>query len=104
MGLLENLFTEEARRLLGEERKRLGDELEEEAFREALRSRGEPVEVTANDVRIATKRFVKSDSRFDSGRPSFMNTLLKTYFILGVVIFFGGVFYPYLHSLWDRYR
>ncbi len=95
-----DLFTSEARRLLERESERIASELEEEAFNEALRSRGEPVEVTASDVRKAASRFVKRDVPL---RP-YTDLLLKVYLATGILLFFGGLLYPYIKSLLENSR
>lgn len=92
-------FTEEAKRLLEKESQRLIEELKEQAFNEALRSRGEPVEVTATDVRRASMAFVRP--RFRSLPPN-LQRLLRVYLLTGIIMSLFGLgilAYPYLRSL-----
>lgn len=89
------IFTEEAKKVLLEEAQRIAKELEQEAISEALRSRGEPVEVTASDVRKARVRFV----RFDRPFVPRSDIILRVYAILGAVVAIGGLFYPFLRPL-----
>lgn len=88
--MTDRTFTEEAKRLLEAERERLGLELEETAFNEALISRGEPVEITASDVR-------KARSYFHIAPPvdrSPIDLMYKLYIWVGIAGFIGGALYP----------
>jgi len=91
-------FTDEARRLLEEETSRMAEELEQEAFTEALTSRGEPVEVTASDVRKARSLFVK---RATPIRPQ-LDLLLRAYAVFGVLIFVGAILYPFVRKFIEQ--
>lgn len=88
-------FTEEATRLIKEETEALGWELRQEAISEALSSRGEPLEVTASDVKKARERFVRR-------KPAMMpmtTLLLRIYVIGGALVFIGGISYPYIRKI-----
>src|SRR5688500_4156707 len=92
-------FTDEAKRLLEKESQRMTEELTEQALNEALRSRGEPVEVTATDVRRASMAFVRP--RPQSLSPG-LQRLLRVYLLTGILtsLFGLGILtYPYLKSL-----
>jgi hypothetical protein len=89
-----NIFTDEASRLLEQETKKFGEELKQEAVNEALRSRGEPVEVTASDVRRAKEMFQKREASLRPGTALF----LRIYMVLGALMFVGGMIYPYIRE------
>lgn len=95
----ERMFTGEARRLLREEQEKLVLDLEKEAIGEALRTRGEPVEVTASDVRKARQMFTK---REPSLRPV-SDLLLRVYTVLGVLMFVIGIMYPFFKEMLIKY-
>ena len=95
---IKSIFTEEAGKLLDSESILLSDELRQAAINEALRSRGEPVEVTASDVRKARQLFQKREIKL---RPT-TDLLLKFYMLLGVAIFIGGMGYPVLRDMMER--
>jgi len=95
---IKNIFTEEAIKLLEQETKRFGEELKEEAVNEALRSRGEPVEVTASDVRRAREMFQKRGAKL---RPA-TALLLRTYMVFGALIFVVGMIYPYMREFFYK--
>lgn len=85
------LFTEEAERLLAEESQRLAAELRDEAINEALRLRGEPIEVTASDVRRARAVFERAPPSLL--RPT-TRKLLRLYAVVGWIMFLLGVSLP----------
>jgi hypothetical protein len=91
-------FTDEARRLLQQEAARMAEELQQEAFTEALTSRGEPVEVTASDVRKARSLFVKSDKPI---RPV-TDFVLRVYATIGVLTFVGAILYPFVRKFIEQ--
>lgn len=95
---IKNIFTEEASRLLEQETKKFGEELKQEAVNEALRSRGEPVEVTASDVRRAGEMFQKREA---SLRPK-TALILRMYTVLGALMFVVGMTYPYMREFFNR--
>lgn len=95
---IKNIFTEEAAKLLEQETKKFGEELKEEAVNEALRSRGEPVEVTASDVKRAREMFQKGEARL---RPA-TALLLRTYMVLGALMFVVGMIYPYMREFYYK--
>lgn len=84
-------FTKEAEQLIDAEIKEISTELRSAAMDEALRSRGEPVEITASDVRRARKRLVWRRTPL---RPMTELTL-KLYMVIGALLFLGGLLYPY---------
>src|SRR5437667_3894105 len=94
----DRVFTSEAARILEEESKLLIDELRQEAIDQALSSRGQPVEVTASDVRRARLRFVKREVPF---MPT-TEMLFRVYAVVGVVTAMGGLLYPYLMPLLEK--
>ena len=89
------VFTEEASRLLEKESDILANELREEAINEAIRSRGEPIEVTASDVRKARALFTKRSFPL---KPT-TDLILWLYFGMGITMFLVGVSYPFLRKL-----
>jgi TRAP-type uncharacterized transport system fused permease subunit len=92
------LFTPEADRLLHEESQRLHNELYAESVGEALRSRGEPIEVTASDVLRAGLLFVKKRSFL---RPM-TDLLTRAYVVLGALMTAVGLSYPYLRNFFSQ--
>jgi hypothetical protein len=88
-------FTDEAVRLLREESESLTRELREAAIREALQSRGVPVEVTASDVRKARQLFVRRPPAL----TPMTDLILRIYTFLGALIFIFGVSFPYIRKL-----
>ena len=95
---IKNIFTEEASKLLEQETNKFGVELKQEAVNEALRSRGEPVEVTASDVRRAREMFQKRER---SLRPK-TALILRMYTVLGALMFVVGMTYPYMREFFYR--
>jgi hypothetical protein len=88
---IKSVFTDEATKLLETESKRMANDLREAAVNEALRSRGEPVEVTASDVRKAQELFRKQEAKLPPPRGIM---LLKIYALFGGLVFFLGLLYP----------
>jgi len=95
---IKSVFTEEATRLLDRESIQIYEELRDAAINEALRSRGEPVEVTGSDVRKARSLFIKREYPL---RPM-TEFVLRVYAVLGIAMMFGGLFYPYLRSFLEQ--
>jgi len=91
---IKSIFTDEAASLLDRESKQLTEELREAAVNEALRSRGEPVEVTASDVRKARGFFQRRQAHL---RPT-TALLLRSYVVGGAVMFVIGMMYPYIRE------
>jgi hypothetical protein len=79
---IKSTFTEEAMKLLEKEGKALADELRQAAINEALSSRGEPVEVTASDVRKAKESFQTKALKLRPLTP----LLLKLYIWFGLFL------------------
>lgn len=94
---IKSIFTEEARKLLEKESKEIFKELKKAAINEALR-RGEPVEITASDVRRAKSLFIR---RKIPPKP-FIDFVLKIYAVLGIILFSGGFLYPILREYFYR--
>ena len=84
--------TEDAERLLHSEIESLGKDLRRAAYLEALRSRGEPVEITASDVERARERLVWKRAPLSSLAQS----ISQLYIILGLLLFAGGLGYPWI--------
>jgi|GEM_PF-4859542 len=87
-------FTDEAIRLLGEESNYLIEQFRSDCIKEALTSRGEPIEVTASDVKKVRKRFVMHFPMIEY--KSNIDMLLRIYFFFGIIISVGGLAYPYI--------
>ncbi len=85
-----DLFTEEAKQAITTETQSLSEELIEEATNEALAARGEPIEVTASDVRRARARIV----RVQQSPKLSSNFLWQIYAVMGGLIALGGLIYP----------
>ena len=83
------IFTPEAERLLLEEIVRLRGQVMDASVDEALATRGEPVEVTASDVRRAVSRLTWQRGRL--GRR--MDRVLRLYTLMGIGISLFGVLY-----------
>lgn len=95
---IKTIFTEEATKLLDRESKSLAQELRDAAVNEALRSRGEPVEVTASDVRRAREMFQRREIKL---RPT-TDLVLRLYMIIGAGMCVVGLAYPALQDLMTR--
>jgi len=95
---IKNIFTEEASKLLEQETKKLGEDLKREAVNEALRSRGEPVEVTASDVKRAREMFQKREQTL---RPT-TALILRMYTVIGALMFVVGMTYPYMREFFYK--
>lgn len=94
---MDTIFTKEAERLLEQEVEGLRNEFRQAAVDEALRLRGEPVEVTASDVKRARRLFTKRAA------PLYPMTwfILRLYIVTGLLVFVGGIAYPYLRQMLD---
>jgi len=92
---IKNIFTKEAEQLIESEIKMISEELKQASIDEAFHIRGEPVEVTASDVRRARNRLTWQR------RPLIPSTdlILKIYMFIGATLFLAGLLYPYIKLL-----
>ena len=89
---LKNIFTKEAEQLIESEIKVISEELRQAAIDEAFQIRGEPVEVTASDVRRARNRLTWQRAPL---KPK-TDLILKIYIFIGATLFLVGLLYPYI--------
>ena len=87
-------FTDGASQALHDLSAELATELRDRAIEEALRTRGEPVEVTASDVLRA--RYQQSHEIRVSRVSSSTSTLFRLYFYVGILTAIIGFTYPFL--------
>jgi len=92
---IKNIFTKEAEQLIESEIKVISEELRQAAIDEAFQIRGEPVEVTASDVRRARNRLTWQRA---SLKPS-TDLILKIYMFIGATLSLVGFLYPYIRQL-----
>ena len=81
-----DFFSNEAEKQLQAKLTVIEELIIKEAVNEALSSRGEPIEVTASDVKSATERVINKDS------IKFSNKLLTVYKIIGYILLLGAIF------------
>jgi hypothetical protein len=92
---IHGVFTPEAEQLLEEQTKEIMSELRKASIEEAFQSRGEPVEVTASDVkRIISNTYLRRKSL----KPA-TDFILRVYMIIGILIFIVAIFYGSFSSL-----
>jgi hypothetical protein len=95
---IEAIFTEEANKLLEQQSGKIVNELKEASIDEALQARGEPVEVTASDVkRVISNIYLKKKSIKYS-----TELILQLYMIIGVIIFVVALVYQPLKEFYAK--
>jgi hypothetical protein len=92
---IKNIFTKEAEQLIESEIKVISEELRQAAIDEAFQIRGEPVEVTASDVRRVRNRLIWQRAPLKPGT----DLILKIYMFIGATLFLVGFLYPYIRQL-----